>query len=102
MICPKCGEKWTPPKPKCPFCKKELPRPEFKPKDKKEEEEDSSSSSEDEGEEKKEEKKEEKEEKKDEKREKPKCPNCGKELPFFWGRHGHRHFRGCRRGGKKE
>ena len=35
-VCPKCGEKWAPPKPKCPFCKAELPRPQFKPKDKKE------------------------------------------------------------------
>ena len=87
------------PKPKCPFCQAELPKPDFKkfkkPEGKPEKKEDasssSSSSSEDEGE-----KKEKKEEPKEKpKFEKPKCPNCQKELPFFWGKHGHRHgFRG--------
>jgi hypothetical protein len=97
--CQKCGAVWERPKPKCPFCQAELPKPDFKkfkkPEGKPEKKEDasssSSSSSEDEGE-----KKEKKEEPKEKpKFEKPKCPNCQKELPFFWGRHGHRHgFRG--------
>ena len=105
--CQKCGAVWERPKPKCPFCQKELPKPDFKkfkkppeqkPVDKKEDSSSSSSSSEDEGEnkEKKEQPKEEKEKEKEKetekpKFEKPKCPNCQKELPFFWGRHGHRH-----------
>ena len=86
--CKKCGAVWERPKPKCPFCQAELPRPDFKkmhkPPEKKEEKEGSSSSSsdsEDEGE-KKEQPKEEKKEKP--KFEKPKCPNCQKELPFHF------------------
>ena len=107
--CQKCGAVWERPKPKCPFCQAELPRPDFKkmhkPPEKKEEKDESSSSSsssEDEGEKKEEPKKEEKKEKP--KFEKPKCPNCQKELPFHFGRHGHRHgFKGHRHwGGKKE
>ena len=71
-----------------------------KPPEKKEEKDESSSSSsssEDEGEKKE-------EPKVEEKKEKPKCPNCQKELPFHFGRHGHRHgFKGHRHwGGKKE
>ena len=81
--CQKCGAVWERPKPKCPFCQAELPKPDFKkfhkppePKpEKKEDSSSSSSSSEDEG-----------------------CPSCQKELPFFFGRHGHRH--GFRKFGK--
>ena len=91
--CQKCGAVWERPKPKCPFCQAELPKPDFKkfkkPPEPKPDDgsSSSSSSSEDEGE-KKEAPKEEKEKPKFEK---PKCPSCQKELPFFWGRHGHRH-----------
>ena len=91
--CQKCGAVWERPKPKCPFCQAELPKPDFKklhkppePKPEKEESSSSSSSSEDEGEKKEAPPKPEKP-----KFEKPKCPNCQKELPFFFGRHGHRH-----------
>ena len=92
--CKKCGAVWERPKPKCPFCQAELPKPDFKkfhkpPESKPEKKEDSSSSSsssEDEGE-----KKEEQPKKEKPKFEKPKCPNCQKELPFFFGKHGHRH-----------
>ena len=57
-----------------------------------------SSDSEDEGDKKEQPKEEEKP-----KFEKPKCPSCQKELPFFFGRHGHRHgFKGHRHGCKKE
>ena len=67
--CQKCGAVWERPKPKCPFCQAELPRPDFKkmkPPEKKEEKDgssSSSSSSEDEGEKKEEPKVEEKKEK---------------------------------------
>ena len=67
---------------------KKFKKPEGKPEKKEDDSSSSSSSSEDEGE-----KKEVPKEKP--KFEKPKCPSCQKELPFFFGRHGHRHgFRG--------
>ena len=99
--CKKCGAVWERPKPKCPFCQAELPKPDFKkfhkppePKpEKKEDSSSSSSSSEDEDEKKEAPPKPEKP-----KFEKPKCPSCQKELPFFFGRHGHRH--GFRKFGK--
>ena len=48
--CQKCGAVWERPKPKCPFCQAELPKPDFKkfhkpPEPKPEKKEDSSSSS---------------------------------------------------------
>ena len=115
--CQKCGTVWERPKPKCPFCQAELPKPDFKkfhkppepePKpEKKEESSSSSSSSEDdnsdfEEEDPKPEKPKlekpklekpnlEKPNLEKPKFEKPKCPNCQKELPFFFGIHGHRH-----------
>ena len=95
--CGKCGAVWERPKPKCPFCQAELPKPDFKkfhkpPEQKPEKKDDSSSSSsssEDEGDKKEAKEAPPKEEKP--KFEKPKCPNCQKELPFHFGRHGHRH-----------
>ena len=92
--CQKCGAVWERPKPKCPFCQAELPKPDFKkfhkppePKpEKKEDSSSSSSSSEDEDDKKEAPPKPEKP-----KFEKPKCPSCQKELPFFFGKHGHRH-----------
>ena len=47
--CQKCGAVWERPKPKCPFCQAELPKPDFKkfkkPEGKPEKKEDASSSS---------------------------------------------------------
>ena len=94
LKCQKCGAVWERPKPKCPFCQAELPKPDFKkfhkppePKpEAKEESSSSSSSSEDEDDKKEAPPKPEKP-----KFEKPKCPSCQKELPFFFGKHGHRH-----------
>ena len=87
--CQKCGAVWERPKPKCPFCQAELPKPDFKkfhkppePKPEAKEESSSSSSSSEDEDNKKE---------APPKPEKPKCPSCQKELPFFFGKHGHRH-----------